>query len=64
MKLVEVVQGTQTAEETMQRAIDFGEKLGKTCVRAKDTPGFVVNRVGGRDRPHRKRGRRVHDGTV
>jgi 3-hydroxybutyryl-CoA dehydrogenase len=45
MKLVEVVQGAQTSEETMQRAIDFGEKLGKTCVRAKDTPGFIVNRV-------------------
>src|SRR5208283_2176224 len=44
-KLVEVVQGTQTTEETMQRAIDFGEKLGKTCVRVKDTPGFAVNRV-------------------
>jgi len=45
MKLVEVVQGAQTSEETMQRAIDFGEKLGKACVRAKDTPGFIVNRI-------------------
>lgn len=45
MKLVEVVEGAQTSEETMLRAIEFGEKLGKTCVRAKDTPGFIVNRV-------------------
>ena len=45
MKLVEVVQGAQTSEETMQRAIEFGEKLGKTCIRATDTPGFIVNRV-------------------
>lgn len=45
MKLVEVVQGAQTSEETMQRMIEFGEKLGKTCVRTKDTPGFIVNRV-------------------
>ncbi len=45
MKLVEVVQGVQTSEETMQRMVEFGEKLGKTCVRTKDTPGFIVNRV-------------------
>jgi 3-hydroxybutyryl-CoA dehydrogenase len=45
MKLVEVVQGAQTSEETMQRMVGFGEKLGKTCVRTKDTPGFIVNRV-------------------
>ncbi len=45
IKLIEVVQGSQTSEETMQRMIEFGEKLGKTCVRTKDTPGFIVNRV-------------------
>jgi 3-hydroxybutyryl-CoA dehydrogenase len=45
MKLVEVVQGAQTSEETMHRMVEFGEKLGKTCVRTKDTPGFIVNRV-------------------
>ncbi len=45
MKLVEVVQGAQTSEETMQRMVEFGEKLGKSCVRTKDTPGFIVNRV-------------------
>jgi 3-hydroxybutyryl-CoA dehydrogenase len=45
MKLVEVVRGAETSEETMQRMVEFGEKLGKTCVRTKDTPGFIVNRV-------------------
>ncbi|MGA9408087.1 MAG: 3-hydroxyacyl-CoA dehydrogenase NAD-binding domain-containing protein [Bacteroidota bacterium] len=45
MNLVEVVQGAQTSEETMRRGIEFGEKLGKICVRAKDTPGFIVNRI-------------------
>ncbi|MGA7161304.1 MAG: 3-hydroxyacyl-CoA dehydrogenase NAD-binding domain-containing protein [Bacteroidota bacterium] len=45
MKLVEVVRGAQTSEETMERGIEFGEKIGKTCVRVKDTPGFIVNRV-------------------
>ena len=45
MKLVEIVQGAQTSEETVQKGIEFCEKLGKTCVRTKDTPGFVVNRI-------------------
>ena len=45
MKLVEVVEGSQTSSETMERTIELGEKLGKTCVRVKDTPGFIVNRV-------------------
>ncbi len=45
MKLVEVVQGSQTSEETLLKGIEFGIKLGKTCVRTKDTPGFIVNRV-------------------
>jgi 3-hydroxybutyryl-CoA dehydrogenase len=45
MKLIEIVQGAQTSEETMQHMVEFGEKLGKTCVRTRDTPGFIVNRV-------------------
>jgi 3-hydroxybutyryl-CoA dehydrogenase len=45
MKLVEVVQGSQTSEETMLKGLEFGAKLGKTCVRTKDRPGFIVNRV-------------------
>ncbi len=45
MKLVEVVEGAQTSPETIARTIELGEKLGKTCVRVKDTPGFIVNRV-------------------
>jgi 3-hydroxybutyryl-CoA dehydrogenase len=45
MKLVEVIQGYRTSEEIMQRTIDIARELGKTPVRAKDTPGFIVNRV-------------------
>lgn len=45
MKLVEVVQGTQTSAETVQRTADLAQQLGKTSVVAKDTPGFIVNRV-------------------
>lgn len=45
MKLVEVVLGAQTSEETRRRATDFAVSLGKETVTAKDTPGFIVNRV-------------------
>ena len=44
MKLVEVVQGAQTSEEQCCGRLNLA-KPGKTCVRAKDTPGFIVNRV-------------------
>jgi 3-hydroxybutyryl-CoA dehydrogenase len=43
MKLVEVVRTLETSDEAFQAACAFGTKVGKTVVRAKDTPGFVVN---------------------
>lgn len=43
MKLVEVVQGLETSQETIDRAYAFAEKIGKTAVLSKDTPGFIVN---------------------
>ncbi|MBT9546064.1 MAG: 3-hydroxyacyl-CoA dehydrogenase family protein [Candidatus Sericytochromatia bacterium] len=43
MKLVEVVQGLETSEDSVKAAYGFVEKLGKTAVLAKDTPGFIVN---------------------
>ncbi|MFQ5712334.1 MAG: 3-hydroxyacyl-CoA dehydrogenase family protein, partial [Candidatus Geothermarchaeales archaeon] len=45
MKLVEVVMGKQTSEETWRTATDFAISLGKETVTARDTPGFIVNRV-------------------
>jgi 3-hydroxybutyryl-CoA dehydrogenase len=45
MKLVEVVQGQRTAPETVQQTVELAKLLGKTPVVAKDTPGFIVNRV-------------------
>ncbi|MFZ5815659.1 MAG: 3-hydroxyacyl-CoA dehydrogenase [Bacillota bacterium] len=45
MKLVEVVEGAETSEETMAATIALAEAMGKTPIRAKDTPGFVVNRI-------------------
>jgi 3-hydroxybutyryl-CoA dehydrogenase len=45
MALVEVVQGERTSEESMSRATAIIRRMGKMPVRAKDTPGFIVNRV-------------------
>ena len=46
MKLVEVIRGEKTADETMRLGYDFVLKNGKVPVRVeKDVPGFIVNRV-------------------
>ncbi|WP_299826345.1 3-hydroxyacyl-CoA dehydrogenase NAD-binding domain-containing protein [uncultured Pontibacter sp.] len=45
MKLVEVISGAATAPETATTIKLLAEKLGKTAVMAKDSPGFIVNRV-------------------
>ena len=45
MPLIEFVRTILTSDETMQTARAFGESLGKTMVTAKDTPGFIVNRL-------------------
>jgi len=45
MALVEVVRGVQTSDETVAKAHTVAERLGKTAVDVKDTPGFIVNRV-------------------
>jgi 3-hydroxybutyryl-CoA dehydrogenase len=45
MKLVEVVKGGQTSEETILKLVDLTKTFGKTPVVCKDSPGFIVNRV-------------------
>jgi 3-hydroxybutyryl-CoA dehydrogenase len=45
MRLVEVVAGAGSREETVVAAEALAERMGKTPVRASDTPGFIVNRV-------------------
>ena len=45
MKLVEVVSSIATSEETVEAARGFAEALGKTPIRVKDQPGFIVNRL-------------------
>lgn len=45
MKLVEVIKGVESSDETISTISAFSKKLGKTPVVAKDSPGFIVNRV-------------------
>jgi len=45
MKLVEVIRGLATSDETYQRVRTLSEKLGKTALDCQDSPGFVSNRV-------------------
>ena len=43
MKLVEIVVGLETSEETLAQAEAFAAQIGKTAIRTKDRSGFVVN---------------------
>lgn len=45
MKLVEIIPAVQTSIETIEKATEWIENWGKLVVKAKDTPGFIVNRV-------------------
>jgi 3-hydroxybutyryl-CoA dehydrogenase len=45
MKLVEVIRSLATSDETTETVKAFAESLGKAVVIAKDTPGFIVNRL-------------------
>ena len=45
MKLVEVINGLLTSEETNKIVTDLSSELGKTPVQIKEAPGFVVNRI-------------------
>lgn len=45
MKLVEVIPGINTPQETVDKIVSISEDLGKTPVVVKEGPGFVVNRI-------------------
>ncbi|MCD6379095.1 3-hydroxybutyryl-CoA dehydrogenase [bacterium] len=45
MKLVEVIRGLSTADETVKAVTSLSEKLSKIPLEARDYPGFVANRV-------------------
>jgi 3-hydroxybutyryl-CoA dehydrogenase len=45
MKLVEVIRGISTSDETYEKVRTLSEQLGKTALDCQDSPGFVSNRV-------------------
>jgi 3-hydroxybutyryl-CoA dehydrogenase len=45
MKLVEMIRGQATSDESMKTASELCARLGKTPVEASDYPGFIANRV-------------------
>jgi 3-hydroxyacyl-CoA dehydrogenase len=45
MRLVEVIEGDETSEETMQSSANFAQTIRKQAIRCVEAPGFVVNRI-------------------
>lgn len=45
MKLLEVIRIPETSDATFEAMNEWGKSMGKTTVAAKDTPGFIVNRL-------------------
>ena len=45
MKLVEIIRGLDTSDETTETTVALAEALGKTPVEAQDYPGFISNRI-------------------
>ena len=45
MKLLEIIKGYETSEETLQTALEWGKKIGKECIVVNEAPAFVVNRI-------------------
>ena len=45
MRLIEIVEGDETSEETLQSAVNFAQQIRKMPIRCREVPGFVVNRI-------------------
>lgn len=45
MRLLEIIKGYETSDETLQIALDWGKKIGKECIVVNEAPAFVVNRI-------------------
>jgi 3-hydroxyacyl-CoA dehydrogenase len=45
MRLIELIEGEETSEETIQAAANFAQAIRKTAIRCGEAPGFVVNRI-------------------
>lgn len=61
MPLVEIIPALQTPQYITQKAVDIIESWGKTVVLAKDTPGFIVNRIA---RPFYSEALRIYDENI
>ncbi len=46
MKLLEIIPGTDTSNETIKYVSQFAQSLGKTIITSKDLPGFITSRLG------------------
>jgi 3-hydroxybutyryl-CoA dehydrogenase len=46
MKLLEIVVGNGTSQETLAAALEFARRIGKEAITVKDTPGFATSRLG------------------
>jgi 3-hydroxybutyryl-CoA dehydrogenase len=45
MRLLEIIRGLQTSEETLETAVAWGKKIGKEVIVVKEAPAFAVNRI-------------------
>ena len=45
MRLIEVIEGDETSEDTVQAALNFAQQIRKQPIRCGEVPGFVVNRI-------------------
>jgi 3-hydroxyacyl-CoA dehydrogenase len=45
MRLIEVIEGDETSEETITAALNFAQQIRKQPIRCAEVPGFVVNRI-------------------
>ncbi len=45
MKLVEIVRGLPTSQQTYDTVVELAKRFGKTTIGARDIPGFIVNRM-------------------
>lgn len=45
MKLIEIITGMDTSDETLNTIMELSGKLGKTAIKVNDSPGFIANRL-------------------
>jgi 3-hydroxybutyryl-CoA dehydrogenase len=46
MKLIEIVRGERTSDQTIEQVREVAEKMGKTPIIVRDSPGFATSRLG------------------